>query len=289
MCDIQDIYKLYDDFILVEDCLPVIVKKIGRPTYDFDFRSYFNCKSITEKIDIPVVLRTGALGDFDGIRILLENNEFSIIHSREQYNRASVIDHWYPLLKDITPKTVVYDSLPDVALVKKDFEFPVFIKGERQTAKHKKDLSIITNELEYDNLMKEWSRNRMLWWQRMAVREFVPLVQVSSEYSDMIPASLEFRVFFWKKQLAAFGRYWYFVKDYSMTKEDESNALSLAQQAANRIDVTFLVVDIAKTQEGKWIVIEVNDAQESGCAGVNQILLWNRILEIERLKGYETI
>ena len=43
-----------------------------------------------------------------------------------------------------------------------------------------------------------------------------------------------------------------------------------------------IAVDIAKTQNDNWIVIEVNDGQESGYAGVNRIALWENIMRIER-------
>jgi len=71
-------------------------------------------------------------------------------------------------------------------------------------------------------------------------------------------------------------------KDYHLQKHDEDQAFSLAAIVAGIIDVPFLAVDIAKTQNDNWIVVEVNDGQESGYAGVNRIALWENILRIER-------
>ena len=51
---------------------------------------------------------------------------------------------------------------------------------------------------------------------------------------------------------------------------------------AEIIDVIFLAVYIAKTNQVKWIVIEVNYAQESGCVGVNRNELWQNIIDIEK-------
>jgi hypothetical protein len=45
--------------------------------------------------------------------------------------------------------------------------------------------------------------------------------------------------------------------------------------------VPFLVIDIAQTAEGEWIVIECNDAQESGYGGVERLALWQEVFEIE--------
>jgi hypothetical protein len=33
--------------------------------------------------------------------------------------------------------------------------------------------------------------------------------------------------------------------------------------------------------DGDWIVIELNDGQESGYAGVNRLQLWQKIIDIE--------
>ncbi|WP_339801450.1 ATP-grasp domain-containing protein [Saezia sanguinis] len=61
--------------------------------------------------------------------------------------------------------------------------------------------------------------------------------------------------------------------------DDIAQGLQLAQTVASRLNVPFLVVDIAKTADGRWIVIECNDAQESGYTGIQPQLLWRRILE----------
>ena len=57
------------------------------------------------------------------------------------------------------------------------------------------------------------------------------------------------------------------------------------------MNVPFLVVDLAMTATGRWIVIECNDGQESGYAGVSPIGLWQTILktEEERQIGNEEV
>jgi hypothetical protein len=55
----------------------------------------------------------------------------------------------------------------------------------------------------------------------------------------------------------------------------------LAITVAKRLNVTFPCSNIAKIEEGKWIVIEVNDAQESGYAGVSPVYMWQKIIEKE--------
>jgi hypothetical protein len=42
------------------------------------------------------------------------------------------------------------------------------------------------------------------------------------------------------------------------------------------------VVDVAQTAEGEWIVIECNDGQDAGYAGVKAMAMWGRVVEVER-------
>ena len=59
-----------------------------------------------------------------------------------------------------------------------------------------------------------------------------------------------------------------------ISPDDYSEAFSLAEWAANRLRASFIAVDLAKTKDGRWIIIEVNDAQESGYAEINPLALW---------------
>jgi len=45
-------------------------------------------------------------------------------------------------------------------------------------------------------------------------------------------------------------------------------------QVAKRLNVPFLVVDVAKAMAGRWVTIECNDAQESGYASIPPYELW---------------
>jgi hypothetical protein len=104
---------------------------------------------------------------------------------------------------------------------------------------------------------------------------------VGKAYSNQIPPSYEFRTFWWKGQFVGAGRYWYQSDDYQWTDKEKSQALKVAQYTANRVNVPFLVVDVASRADGEWIVIECNDGQESGYAGLSPFLLWRNIAKIE--------
>jgi hypothetical protein len=67
-----------------------------------------------------------------------------------------------------------------------------------------------------------------------------------------------------------------------MTEAEHRDARRVAGEAAARVDVPFLVVDMAQANDGRWLVIECNDAQESGYAGVSPFGLWQHVISAER-------
>jgi hypothetical protein len=96
---------------------------------------------------------------------------------------------------------------------------------------------------------------------------------------------LSFGPFWWKNELVGFGRYWWEARPYACSPEERSAALTVAREVAERVNVCFLVVDVAQTNDGCWIAIECNDGQESGYAGVSPVGLWQSVIDVERLRG----
>ncbi|MCI8939861.1 MAG: ATP-grasp domain-containing protein [Dorea sp.] len=202
-----------------------------------------------------------------------------LVHNAEHL-RCSTIEKWYSAIKDKTPYTKIYEELPDVAEIEKDFSFPVFIKGNRQTNRHNKAQCIIENADAYEQLRKNWKNDNILSWQKVAVREYVKLQTIDDiSYPEMVPISYEFRFFCFEGKCVGYGSYWYMGSKYTMSPDDSESAIKLAEWAAERVGVSFIAVDLAKTDKGDWIVIEVNDAQESGFVGLNSLSLWHNTIE----------
>ena len=265
--------------------IPVWEKKTGIPMYDFPFRNIFSCRSIIDRVEQPVLLRIGAIRSYKEIASLLGKQGCNLLFTEQEHDRASQLENWYPLLIPYTPFSIVYSQFPSLEMVLQDFEFPIFVKGNRQTNRHNKKQSIIRNADMFQTLANDWNKDTYLHWQKVVVREYIPLEVIDdSSYPDMIPFSYEFRIFFWKQQIVGYGKYWCLGRDYVLLEEEKEQAFGIAEKAARRVNVPFLTVDIAKTHRNEWIVIEVNDGQESGYAGVNPVTLWENILNVERMK-----
>ena len=274
----MDIRSICDDFFTIGN-IAILQQNTGNDVYDFNFRNNFDCKSVISEVEVPVLLHIGAIEDYAGIEAALDELGMKLLVHEVEHIRCSTIEKWYPALKDRTPFTRVYDQLPDAQEILKEFSFPIFVKGNRQTNRHKRSQCIIENIEQYDALRKEWRHDSILSWQKVAVREHVPLLELDSEsFPDQVPISYEFRFFYFEGKCMAYGPYWYMGRQYSLPENELTEVLKLTDWAAERLGVIFPAIDVAKTASGEWIIIEVNDAQESGFVGVNPLVLWNNTI-----------
>ena len=76
---------------------------------------------------------------------------------------------------------------------------------------------------------------------------------------------------------------------YSMEPKDSEAAAKLAEWAAQRVAVSFSAVDLAKTAEGEWIIIEANDDQESGFVDLNSLSLWHNTIEAMQNRNWISV
>lgn len=266
----------------IEDKLVVVSEPTGVPVYDFDFDLHFRSTHPQNfQQETSCILRVGPIRDYDReFREKLELN-LRLINSPAEHARASQLEVWYPPLTDLTPRSQVFAQLPPVEEVEPTFTWPVFLKGSRQTSKHTPELSIITSADHYQRASNAYRADPILHWQPPVIRDFVPLMPVPGDVPGKIKPSLEFRSFWWHGQCVAWGEYWYQVPAYQA--KDIDHGLAVAEEAAKRLNVPFLVLDFAKTADGRWIIVECNDAQESGYAAISPRKLWERILEnVER-------
>lgn len=261
----------------IEGQFIVCSEPVGVAAYDFNFELHFDCDHPYRiEGEELCILRTGPIADYASTWQNCLADGLRLVNSPAEHDRASELEHWYPLIAGMTPRTLVFDSLPPADDIERHFVWPVFMKGSRQTSKHDPDLAIIRSRDHYDVATLAYQNDPILHWQKPVIREFVPLMPTPGRVAGKVPPSVEYRSFWWHGKCVGWGPYWYQVAAYAC--RDVGTGLALAGQAARRVDVPFLVVDIAQTLAGDWIVIECNDAQESGYAGVAPVALWQRVL-----------
>ncbi|PSB02963.1 ATP-grasp domain-containing protein [Merismopedia glauca] len=269
------------DLILLEETVWVLVGEIDLPSYDFSLSQFFACRHPWHRSEqITAIGRFGATTNYDEIYHQLAADGIFLIHSPEQHLLASELPRWYPLLEGLTPKSLWFSEPPDIAILEQAIGLPFFLKGSRQTSRHKAALSIIRSVEDYYRAVEIYQEDPILKWQDLVCREFIQLRPVPSEPTEKIPASFEFRSFWWRGQCVGMGQYW--STSYHWNREEEKAALAIAQTAALRLNLPFVVIDVAQTISGQWIVIECNDAQESGYSAISPFGLWQNLIEEER-------
>lgn len=263
---------------VVENRFAIAEVKQGVSVYDFDFELHFNC-SHPYRIDdtLPVFMRMGAIHDYSQTCDELKQIGLMPVNNPDEHLRASELVEWYPLIESSTPRSAWFDSPPDVEEVAAQFDWPVFIKGSRQTAMHDPSLAIARGPDDYERIRAAYQDNAVLGWQSMVIREFVDLAPVKGSVINKIRPSVEYRTFWLHGTCVGVGQYWYQIAQYNVP--DLDLGVELAQRAASILNVPFLVIDVGKTIKGEWIIIECNDAQESGYSAIEPHTLWSNVLK----------
>lgn len=273
--------EILRSLIEINEAVCVAYQKTNFDIYDFDFRQYFEIKPVITETTLPVILRIGAIEEYESLSDELMKFDLCLVNSIKQHEMASLLPNWYPKIKEFTTRSIWYETLPTAATILEDFAFPVFIKGERQTNRHKQNMSIANNLTELENILSYWKQDNVLGWQRLICRDFVKLEKIGERVGDKIQPSKEFRIFLWKNHTVGIGHYWTEIEKVELTDSEKAHIIKLAEEVSTIVDVPFLVVDVAKKTDGDWIVIELNDGQESGYADVNKLQLWQNIIDIE--------
>ena len=273
------------DLLHIDDTLWVLTAPTGVSVYDFAFDRFLPCRRPWERpATVEAVARTGAFEDYPARYAELLAGGVRLLHTPDQHLVSSTLPGWYPLLADLSPRSIWFDTPPDATTVGDALGWPIFVKGMRQTSRHNRALAIITDPDAFVRAMEAYARDPILGWQGVVCREFVPLRPVEDTDPQRIPASFEFRTFWWRGQLVGLGRYWWESRPYGLTDDERSRVVAVADEAARRVAVPFLVVDVAQAADGRWVVIECNDGMESGYAGVSPIGLWQNVVGIERAR-----
>lgn len=90
-------------------------------------------------------------------------------------------------------------------------------------------------------------------------REFIELEFLTNHSKSNMPLTKEFRVFVLHKKPICFFKYWD-EGDYTQ----EIVPIEAYDEIIKSINSNFYTMDIAKQNDGKWIIIEVGDGQVSG-------------------------
>lgn len=202
-----------------------------------------------------------------------------LINNSQEHSFISRFDWYYPI-EEMTPKT--YFDATMAAGAFNDMPHGMILKGRTNSAKAWEWMYADSKDSFY-RIDKFLHQHEMIAAQGVVYREYVPLKIIEK---SVIPNSFNFvnewRCFFYKTQMLAFGYYWTMASEAAIEKANQQNLgemLMVAQDAVRKLaeHTNFFVVDVAETADGRWIVIEVNDGQMSGLSLCDEKLLYQNL------------
>ena len=196
------------------------------------------------------------------------------INSYREHCYVADVRNWYYDLGDLTPRTwFALDQIPD--------DGPFVLKGATNSLKHYWNTHMFArNKREAVEVFTKIATDTTIGVQPTYVREFVKL-NVLFEGFNGLPISEEYRFFVLNGKVVGAGFYW---SNYVSELDREFNPhvevpQNFIDDVISRVSdhVNFWVFDVARCADGRWIVIELNDGQQSGLSEVNSHELYGNI------------
>lgn len=201
-----------------------------------------------------------------------------LLNSPQEHITAQEFDSAYPHLAGLTPASITLSHVNECVSAAETVGLPVFVKGAVQSRKSRgwkacvaetvPELESLVRQL---LLLEERSRGRVI------VRRLVKL-RHSRVSAQGFPFGREYRAFMYHQQIVGLGYYWEGDDPLKVLTEDEEQQVRvLATEAARRLAVPYVAIDIGQVESGEWIVIESGDAQFSGFSQIPLLMLWHNL------------
>lgn len=207
----------------------------------------------------------------------LKTNNSELINSYSQHRWIADLKEWYEDFKDITPQTWTdLSSIPDNG--------PFILKGETNSKKfHWNTQMFAENKKKAIEIYNKLSEDTLIGQQDIYIRKYIPLKTFCVGINEM-PITEEYRLFIYDGKVVSAGFYWSSHYD-DLTDEQKASLnpknipTTFVKDVLTRVGskARFVVVDIARTQDDNWIVIELNDGQQSGLSENKAEVLYKNI------------
>lgn len=216
-----------------------------------------------------VVGRYACLPFYDELEQDLKLLGSTMVNSYRQHRYVADFEY-YDDLKDVTfPTWFRYEDVPPALR-----NGPFVVKGRTNSRKFEWHTKMFAqNFTAAVRIGSELATDGLLGSQGIVIRQFVPLETFETSVTGT-PITNEWRLFYYRGQRLAHGYYWGNIDDWAPVEQAradfEAQGLPFADAVAQRlVDKTpFVVIDIARTAQGHWQVVELNDGCQAGLNGV---------------------
>jgi hypothetical protein len=236
-------------------------------------------KNITTRIyrsKIPeysnVIGRYSVLPYYQELENELKTKKCKLVNSYSQHRYIADIMNWVQDIHEYTPKT--WNSWGHLEHGK------WIVKGLTNSQKSQWNTHMFAEGREQLlEVIRKLMDDTFIGSQGLVVREYIPL-QTFDIAINGLPVSEEYRCFFLDNHFIEGAWYWSEHPDYKkdIPKDGKIFACMIAEKIQKK--TKFFVIDIARTETGKWIVIEINDGQMSGLSCIDPHQFYSKLHSI---------
>lgn len=247
-------------------------------------QKYFRVEE--QRTDVPgnslVIPRYSALPFYQELEYDMDNTFCKLINTYRQHCYVADLRNWYYDLGEYTPRTwFALDQIPD--------EGPFVLKGATNSKKHAfNTMMFAKDKQEAVEVHYRLSQDTWIGVQPIYVRQFVPLRKLAQGLNGL-PISEEYRFFMLRDKVLSSGFYWSnYTEDLDRKYDpDVEVPKEFISKIASRVSphINFWVVDVARTEAGDWVVVELNDGSQSGLSDNDPDILYKNLKEA--LKDFE--
>lgn len=197
----------------------------------------------------------------------LLNKNIRLINSPSEYQHCHYLPDSYAKIETKTPKSnwttdLTYSTIQ--RLTKEFGESPIIVKDFVKSEKHNwEDACFMPNASDSNHVQSVVDKFIELRGdslnEGLVFRQFVELEYLTEHSKSGMPLTKEFRIFFVNKRIVKVFHYWD-EGEYGETKPELDGFIEIAQ----KINSNFFTMDIAKMENGDWIIMELGDGQVAG-------------------------
>lgn len=205
-------------------------------------------------------------GQYAELYAALADRRVTLINAPAQYEHCHQLPNWYGRLEGQTPRSVWADagdmSLARLRVLLQTFgDRPVIVKDYVKSRKHEwLEACFIPSAADHQAVERVVSRFLALQGDDLngglVFREFLDFEPLGSHIKSGMPLTREFRLFFLDGVMIQESRYWD-QGDYA----GETPPLAHFTRLAASVESRFFTMDVAKTVNGEWVVVELGDGQ----------------------------
>jgi hypothetical protein len=264
------------------------VKAKGFNVLLFSYEDLIECGkvSLSQSEDIKRVIYRGWMlkpTDYDCLYNNLKDKNYYLINDTNEYLNAHYLPNWYKHIEGLTPKSIWSNNIPEkeeiVNMLKEFNSDPVIVKDYVKSRKHEWHKSCYIENAEetknavhvVDNFIRGQGEDLN---QGVVLREFVKLEPVGVHNKSNMPISNELRMFILNNEIVCTIGYW-----DGQNVEEYPEYINQILKKLKQIKSNFFTVDIAKTLNNEWVIMELGDGQVSGLQDYEAKLFYNNLIK----------